>query len=641
MLSAIKDRAQGWIAWAIVIVISIPFALWGVNSYFEAQSKVVVAEVNGEEIYAEEFQGALERQRAAMQRFLGQQYDPDMMDKPSVRLGVVENLVRDRLLVRDAIDKGYRISDAQLGELILGQEQFQRDGTFVPELYDRAVRTAGYTDSNAFEQMLRQNNALAQVRNGFTETSFVTGTERDRIARLQTQEREVDYVVLSPQRYLDKVEVAEEDIKARYESSPEAYRTPEKVRVEYIRLSLVDVARQFEPGEEELREAYQANRDRYVSEQRHAAHILVTVPAGTDEQAEAQAREKAADIARKAREGADFAELARQHSDDPGSAAQGGDLGYVGRGATDPAFEQALFELAVDQISDPIRSSFGFHVIRLVDAKTEEKDFDAVRDDLAQEIARGRATDRFLEMAETFRNLVYEHPSSLGPASSELELEVQRSEWFTRNGGTGIASNPDVVKAAFSDEVLTEGLNSETIEVDLDTLVAVRKLDHQPSEVRSLDDVRASIEAALKVEAAGQHAAEEAGRLKAELEGGAGLDALAQRHGLELRNPGLIRRTAAGEIDPRIVREVFRAPRPAGKPVYGVVDLGPQGSALYALTAVADKSSGELDEDDLTRAANTARTRLGDDLFLSYERGLRQEAEVEINREELRLGSEG
>jgi len=635
MLSAIKERAQGWIAWAIVIVITIPFALWGVNSYFEAQSKIVVAEVNGEKIYGEEYQVALDRQRAAMQRLLGKRYDPSMMDRPSVRLGVVENLVRDRLLVRDAIDKGYRISDAQLSELILSQQQFQRNGKFVPELYDRAVRSAGYSDSNAFEEMLRQNNALAQVRNGFAESAFVTDTERTRIARLQTQEREIDYFVLAPQRYLDSIKVSEDQIKARYDANPDAYRTDERVKVEYLRLSLADVAKQFQPTEEELREAYEANRDRYVSEQRHAAHILLTVPAGADEKAEAKVRDQAEQLAQRARDGADFAKLAEQYSQDPGSAKQGGDLGYVVRGATDPAFEQVLFALEPGQISDPVRTSFGYHVIRLIDAKTERKDFDAVRDELAQEIARGRATDRFLEMAETFRNLVYEHPTSLAPAATELGLEVKDSDWFTRAGGPGVASNAQVVKAAFSDEVLNEGLNSETIELDLDTLVAVRKLDHEPSAVRPLEDVRASIEAALKADAARERAAEEARSMRGELENGVGLEQLAARHEVKLRNPGRLMRTAGGEVDPRIVSAVFRAPRPQGGPVYGVVDLGPQGSALYALNAVHDSEPDALKQEALDRAASIARTHMGEDQFLSYERGLRQSAEVEINKEEL------
>ncbi|MFV1968703.1 MAG: SurA N-terminal domain-containing protein, partial [Pirellulaceae bacterium] len=326
MLAAIKDKAQGWFAWVIVIFISIPFALWGISSYFEAQATVIVAEVNGNEITHKAFLSALERERLRL-RDSGQQ-----PDSRQLKTWTLNGLVEQSVLIEATERAGYRISDAQLQAAIQGFEIFQRDGRFAPDLYQRFVLSRGYRNPSALEEEFRNLSIIQQAQDGFVQSAIVTDLEIDRLLTLQGEQRELAYVVISPKRFLEKMVVSDEDVQAFYTDNTSQFRSPEQTRVQYVELTIDDVAAAEDASsEEELRKYYEENIDRYHVEQRRARHILIK-PAGSTPEQEKAASDKAQELVKRLRAGEDFGKIAKAESDDSGSAAKGGDLGFIARG---------------------------------------------------------------------------------------------------------------------------------------------------------------------------------------------------------------------------------------------------------------------------------------------------------------------
>ncbi len=637
MLSAIRDRAKGWIAWIIVILITIPFALWGINSYFDALTRIVVAEVDGTEVDSQTYQRALADQRQALQQSLGGRIAPEILDSATFKLQVLEGIVGQLLLTQDAEEQGYRISDAQLKELIQSTGQFQRDGRFAPDLYEGALRRAG-SNATEFEQRLREQNAIQQIQNGFTESAFLTTTDLNRMIGLQEQKRRFSYVQIKPGRFKKDVIVPAKEVEAYYFANKEKYRIPEQVRVEYVRLSVDDLIEKITPDEARLRQAYEENIGRYtIPEERRASHILIQIPGGADPAVEKRALEKAESLAKQIRDGAAFAALAKKHSDDTESGAKGGDLGYFNRGMIDQAFEEALYRLKPGEVSAPVRTSFGYHLIKLAKLKPQvRKAFAAVRAQLVKEVSRKQAEERFLELAETFSDFVYERPDSLKPAAETLQLKIQQSAWFGRNGGTGIAANPKIVAAAFSEEVLNQELNSETIELDINTMVALRALGYRESTIKPLIAVRNEIERQLKDDLVRKRAVETGQKIEAALQRGDLLPKVAGRYGLKIRSPGLVSRRDTAGVDARLISALFRAGRPqAGSRIYGSVSLGDAGYVVFALDKVEEGNPANAKDElvDNVKKALTKRRGLG--YYLSYQHGLRNRADIVIHADKL------
>lgn len=636
MLANIRDKAKGWVAWLLVILISIPFALWGINSYFEAQARVPVAEVNGETISLDDFQQALEAQRRALRRSLGKRATPGLLDSPRLKRQVLDAMIARQLLIEDAAARGFRISDAQLRELIRSDPAFQRGGRFDKRLYERALRNAGL-DPVAFEESLRADNTIAQLRNGFVESAIVPMAELNRLLRIVDQVREFEYATLRPAMFMTAIRVSEEDVRAYYDSHRNDFQEPEKVRLQYLRLSVGDIARKIRVDEAALRQAYQEEANRYVvPEARRARHILVRVSEGADANAVAEARRKAESLRARLLDGADFAELARKESADRLTATKGGDLGFVSRGVMEPAFDKALFALRPGEISRPVRTRYGWHLIRLEAVRPEKrKPLAEVRAELEAQIRRKEASRRFLDLAETFRDLVYEQPDSLQPAADELDLKVETTDWVTRRGGKGIAGNPKVVAAAFSEEVLA-GENSEVIELDPDTLVALRIAEHRPARQRPLTEVRDEVERRLRIEKARARAVEAGQKILARLRAGGDWKSLLGAAGVSARSSGVVKRDAAEGVPSAVLRQAFRLTKPREGPTYGALDRGAEGYVLIRLTRVTDGDPAKVDDKLRKRARELLRRRNGEEFFAAYREGLRQAADIVIHEDNLR-----
>lgn len=586
MLATIREKIQGWFATVILVIIGIPFALWGINSYFEGEGSRPVAEVDGVEIDVSVYRNALERQRQNMRQFLGNNVDARLLDSPAFKTRVVEDLVEQTLLQGYAQEHGFAVADADLARAIRGIPQFQENGKFDPGRYQALLRSNGLSIS-AFERNMRDDLMAAQIRGGFGQ-AMVPEADIDRLGALLAERRTISVATLAPKDLLAGINVSPDDIERYYQSHLDDYKVPETVRVAYIELSADQLAAQQTPTEEDIRAFYNEEAARFVTpEQRRASHILITVPAdATPAQAE-EALKKAQGIRAAVVAGEDFAAAARKHSQDPVSAAKGGDLGFSGRDAFVKEFEAALYSLKKGEISAPVKTQYGYHIIKLVDLKPEiRKPFAEVRAELEKTLRQRQAEERFFELSQTLQNALYEHPDSLEPAAKAMGLKIQHSDWFGRQGGPGIAQHRPVVDAAFAPEVLAQQRNSDAIEVAPTRFVAVRVTEKQPARERPLAEVQAQVTAAVKQERAGQVAQQRGAALLAELQKGTDLKSAAKTQGATLSPATEIGRQERGALPAQVVAAAFKAPRPGDRPTYTGVDLGAGGYAVVVISAV-------------------------------------------------------
>jgi peptidyl-prolyl cis-trans isomerase D len=490
-----------------------------------------------------------------------------------------------------------------------------------------------------FEQRLRAENLTRQVQIGLSDSVIVTDAEVTALARLLAQERVVAAVTISPEMYEKTARISPEEIEKYYEANADQFKTQDQVRVQFLELKAGALSAKYQPDEAELRRAYEEEAARYVTpEKRRLSHILITLPEGAADSEAGKAFTKIQEIERKLRSGGDFAQLARQHSQDPDSAKKGGDLGELRAGLLPKPLEQAARELKLREMSKPVRSEYGYHILMLTaHAPEKRKSIAEVKPELVKMLRQRRTEEQFAERAEKFRNLVYENPDSLQATANTLELDIQTSDWFTRSGGTGIAKNLKVVEAAFGPEVLSKSRNSDAIEVDNQTLVAVRVVDHRPSTRRPLSEVRAQIERNLRQQEARRQATEKANALMADLNAGSALDKLAARYALKYQAEKKVSREQSAGLDRRIVAAAFRAARPsASKPlVYGIADLGSQGQAVFALRQVVEVPADQLPAAIKDKARRQLSERRGQGLYTAYRNGLRQQADVTIVNERL------
>ncbi|MHB8536275.1 MAG: peptidylprolyl isomerase, partial [Sulfuricaulis sp.] len=549
---------------------------------------------------------------------------------------VLDGLIDQSLLAQDVQKQGYRLSDAQLAQMIQTLPNFQRDGKFDPAMYQAVLQGEGM-DPHEFETRLRNQILTRQVETGLSESGFVTKNDVAHVARLVSQEREVAYAVIDAPALMAKIPVSARDIEQYYTSHPDLFQTPEQVRVDYLTLSAADLDVNDQPTEEELKKAYADEAARYViPEKRRASHILISLPAkATDKQAK-EALLKIQDIAAKIHAGSNFAAMAKKYSMDSATAAEGGDLGNVRRGVLPKELEAVVYALKPGEVSKPVRSPYGYHLVKLT-AYTPEKrrSFAEARKDLIKQVQRNKGENKFFDLSEKFRNKVYEQPDSLAPAAKAFGIKIQKSDWFSRAGGPGIAANPKVVQAAFEPDVLSQARNSDAVDVSDDSLVAVRVVDHRPVGRQALAQVRTEIEHLIKLERA-QEAAHKLGEEWIhELNAGGLLKALATKRGFIFHPPKEVTRQQGAGVDARVVEAAFRAPRPVqGKPVYDLVDLGNEGFAVLALMDVRDapdKVQAGLRE----QVKSLLDPRRGADYYADYQAGLREKAKIKIYSDQL------
>ena len=635
MLHFIRERAQGWIAWTIIGLLIIPFALWGINQYFDGGGQAVVATVNGAEISQQEFQQTFSEQRSRMQQMLGEQYDSGLFE-PQIKKRVLEDLVNRELLLQNADESGYRISDESILATIHGIESFRQDGVFSAEIYRQQLQAQGQSPA-LFERRLQRALMTSQLPAGLANTAFVTDAELDAIIRLQEQKRHIAYLVLPVAKYEDKNDASDDAVAKYYDANRDRYMTPEQVRVEYVELQAGELGKQTEPSEDELRKFYDSRETQFaVPEERHARHILIQVPEGADEATVKQAEGKALDILKRIRAGESFAELAKANSDDPGSAQLGGDLGFFGRGLMEPDFEKVVFALNKGDVSEPVLTSFGFHIIKLEDIHTEQrKPYDEVKDELREQYRKDAAEREFFDLSEKLTNLAYETPDSLTAAAEKLGLKLKESPFLTRSGAAGLFANPRLVDVAFSEEVLKNGYNSEPIEIGENHVVVLRTKEHQEAAQKELAEVKDQIVQQILGERAGERVKETGASLIKRLAAGEAMQVIAQELKLEWQQAGEIGRS--GDSVPSVIaNQAFRFQKPAGEtPSFGSVAMQNGDFALIAVSKVIDGDAAALDQSArqaLRQRIVNMRGAAADDALIGM---LKANAKVSIKSDDL------
>ena len=591
MLQSIRDRAQGIIVWTIVGLIIITFALFGLSSYLSGTAKSVVASVNGVEISETDLLREYQNAQQRLQQMLGENYRADLFNEQIMKQQVLEGLIQ-REVVNQYLDaENYQVAPQQVVSTLQNMPAFHdANGEFSVENYRKVLSLQGIP-AELFEIQLALDIANEHLRNGIARTSFITDTEAQRFQNLQEQQREIGYVRIPQQRYVAQIKVSEEEIASYYEQNPNEFSTAEQVSVDYVELNLADLAKQVDVSDAEIRDFYDRHQENYISqqEQRKVRHILITVDADVDDQT---ARQKTEAIAARITNGEDFATLAKTESQDPGSAAQGGDLGFIMLGVMDKAFEQAAFQLKENELSQPVRTRFGYHLIQVTEIKPVElRPFDEVKAQIRQDLQVQQAEQRFYEEVDRLNNLSYEIPDSLQPVAEQLGLQVKQSPLFTASGGEGLFSNDRLVSAAFSDEVLQQNRNSELVELS-DTHVMVLHLrEHKAAALRPLDEVRTMIAGRIKQQQARALAARDAEAILSRFAASEAPEKVVQDYQQEWQKPGLIKRQATeiDKLNEQIREAAFELPRPAAnQPQLTSLMLSGGDAVVLALYAVQD-----------------------------------------------------
>jgi len=618
MLQVIRDRAQGVIAWIIIILIVIPFALWGVNEYIQDDTVLLAAKVDDVEIPLQDFQRSYQSERSFRKRILGKNFDPNQLDDAAIKQSAIDRLVNSTLLAKSASDAGFVISNAQLSMNIRNMREFQVGDHFDQARYASLLSSLGITQAS-FEKDLRQQFLSEQLMTGLNEGEFVLPGEAEVYHKLSRQRRSFDYLVLSPKGFGKGVEISDAAVQAAYDQDRDRYKTPEQVTVSYIELSRQALARKVpSPSDDELMQVYEDRQAEFGQpEQRHAHHILIEVAKDASEADVEKARKKAEDLRKKILGGASFEKIAKKESDDSGSARSGGDLGFFDRGMMTKPFEDAAFSMARGDLSEPVRSEFGFHLIRLDEIKKAAvKPFAEVRGRLLRDYRSAKAEDEFFDYADRLTDLVYEHPDTLEVAAQELGLKVETSEPFTRDSGSGIAEDSSVRTAAFSSEVLTEGNNSDALQLDGGSrLVVLRVKHHEASRPQELKQVSGIIRKKLVEKAAAELAQNKGAELVTALQEGRSPKSVAKISGQTWQSSGLVQRTASG-VPQAILEQAFVMPKPDkdGAVVSSGIALADGGYAIVLLHAVndkggVDKKPGQTDADVV---AESVRQRQAD-----------------------------
>jgi len=619
LLQKIRDHAQGWFAYFLFGMLIIPFAVWGINYYFEGGGPTDAALVGDSRVSLQEFQRAYQQQRQRMQAMLGGNMDPALLEGPRLKQDVLRQLVDERVLDQSARDQGFRVGDRQLRNAILALPVFQQGGGFDKELYERLLRNQGYT-ATAFEESLRQSLAAGQLREGVSTSALVTPTELEQWVALLKQRRELQYVVLPLARYVDRTTVEDGAIQEYFEKNKDRFVKPEQVRLQFIELKLAQIVEGVTIGEAELKTAYEEQIARYGRpEERSASHILVKLPPNAGQEAVEKARIQAQRIADGIHSGAkSFDQALQEAKTDSTGELEGGELGVIGKGMFDsPAFETALFALPkAGEVSEPVRMPSGFHIIRL-DGVTPArvKPFEEVRETVAAELRQQKAENRLYEIGQTLANLGYEHPDSLEPAAKALDASIQESGWFDRKGGEGIAANPKVVESAFGEDVLKRSVNSEPLELGSGHIVMIRVKEHKDATPRTLDESREDIVKALREQKAREAIARDVEALKARAARGEHPQILAAEFEGEFKNVGLVGRDAA-TVDRVVLDVAFRLPQPgAGQVTLGSAALTNGDQVVLEVARVVPGQKDALSDSERKTLAQHLAQRTGADQF--------------------------
>lgn len=635
MLQSIRENVSGWVAGVIISLLTIPFALWGINNYFVSSVEDYVAKVNDYEISTSEFQERLRQYQQRMQAMFGDSLDASYFQQPLIKRQLLDSLIQERLLIDEATSQGFAVDSKTLAETIAGFEAFQIDGQFNPEVY-RSLLKQRLMSPQQFEQDIAEQILMSQVPQLLTSTAVLGEAELNVLASLRFQKRSWNYLLLDEMAIADKPEVSDEEIKSYYEENSERYMTEEKIRIAYIEINEEDFLDDVEVDEAVISERYEAQKQRFITPaRRKVSHILIELAEDASDEEMQAADKRMQEVIGKLESGSSFSELAREYSEDPGSSESGGDLGWVDKGMMVPEFEQAMLALnEVGQVSEVVRSPFGLHLIRLNAYEPETGlELSEARPELEAEYRKEQAERRYLDAADKAVDLSYEFSENLKITAEELGLQVQESDWFTRTNGDGIAALDNIRDTAWSDAIMYEAVNSDPVEIGKNHTVILRLLDRQDPELKPLEAVRETISVSIYSEKLGNMLTDLYGKMKQTVQEGKTMSELATEFDLGLMEEKEIARTGSDAANPQLKQHVFATAVNQDAPK--CVELSTQSYACFRLTAVNNGSLSALSDEEKEQLANELKRRSGNAELNALLASLKSKAEIKIQEDRL------
>ena len=621
MLEVIRAHSKGWLAKLILTLITVPFALFGIDAYLkDAGAGASVAKVDGATISIQEYRNAMQSLRDRLQK--ENPKDIGALDSPEVKQSVLDRLINTRLLNAEVDNNNFKVTNEQLAQFITSLPEFQQGGKFSQEVYDKLLSQNQMTPSQ-FEKKMRGELLLQQVRDGVPGLAFTSKAVEDAVLNVEHQQREVSVAEIKTADFISQVNVDPSEVQAYYEKHKDKFKVPEQVKLEFVMLSANTLIPKMQTTDEEAKKFYDENASKFQgSEQRHASHILIGAGASASPEAKAEAKKKAEQVLAEVKKNpAKFAELAKKYSQDPGSAEKGGDLGTFGRGSMVKPFEDAAFSMKPGEVSGLVQSDFGYHIIKLTEIVGQGQGFETLKPQIRAELMYQKALVKFSEQAEAFSATVYEQSTSLKPVADAYNIPVQKTEWLSYADGAKFFKSDKLMTLVFTNEVLKDKRNTEAVEVSNNTLVSARVVEYKASAPRSFDEVKGGIADLLKIEKATKLAIDKGAASLASLKSSK------EVAGLDWITPVVVDRKNAQGLTDLTMSNVFKVDTNK-LPAYAGIADSQKGYLLIKVTAVQNKLA---DEESRKTALLDLRTAMASEFSSAYIGTLKSNKKIMVN----------
>lgn len=615
MLLKIREKTQGVFSWLILLLICVPFGLWGIQNYLDVGQEKPVASVGEQDFFQRDVNRAYAQ--------FSQNLQGMNVDEQTVRKQALDKLIRDEVMLQYVQDQGLVVNDETTRKYIASLDYFKTDGKFDNRQY-KALLASQRMTSNEFAGRIRKALIMEQFQRSIIDSGFATAYDIDSFFQIQNQQRNAEMVTVPIVTITEKP--TEEEVTNYYQQNQDNYKTAEQVAIEYIEVSMDKLAADVEADEAQLMAFYEEQNEEFVTkERRKISHILF---------ADSDSALEKANKARERLNTEEFTQLANELSDDKLSAEKGGDLGLIVSGEMQKEFEEAAFALQIGEISQPVKTEFGYHLIKVTElTEGSVKPYIDVKDKVKQAYQKAQAENAFFELGETLAEVSYENSDSLDAAVEATNIASTKTGLFTRAGGMDIAGEKAVIEAAFSEDVLA-GNNSEPIELGTDRVVVLRMVNHQVAELKELEEVKSFVEEALMIESAKVQTIAKAKQIKSDAQSGITLKSLADKTGLEYKSlSDLVRNN--GELDWQISRAIFSAAKPKGdQPTTVQVGLATGEQVVVNVISVTEGAQpGNEDKNRQLAKTNIAKALAQSD-FNSTLSSLQAAATITVNETE-------
>jgi len=624
-----RNLLRGWLGKVLLFIFILPFAFFGIEGIFKSGSSQDVAmTVNGVEISKMEVSRGIEDQRRNLKQQMGGAINDSFLTDDILRPRVIEGLVQKELIRQAAEKDGLAVSSNLVKSYVRSLPQFQDDkGEFSNDKLEALLVQANFTKARLFDAV-QESMVLEQLQSGIARTAFITQPELDYIVRLNGQSRTISFTALDASPMAAGIELTQDELQTYFDAHKDNYRTQEKVKINYVTVDLDSFTGDVKVDEQDVVAAY----NEYVAglsaqERRRASHIMVEV---NDDRSDSDAKARIQEVLDKLNGGESFADVAKNYSDDAASAANGGDLDYAGRGVYDPAFDTALFGLAKEgDVSAPVKTEYGYHIIKLTGVeRPEQESFDAKKEELTASLRHEKARHKLDEAIDNLNRMAFES-GDLQTIAETYNKKVETTPLITQSGGTGIAAEPAFIKAAFSESVVQEGLNSEVIELPNDTIAVLRLAEHQPARDRTLDEVETEVRTAMTQQKVQELAKAKATEIVEKLQNGTDLAAVAAEYGLTWKLDQTVTRQSQ-EVPRTVISAAFEMPHPAQGAVSAKKVSLPSGNQQIIVLSAVEDGKNDLSAEEVVQATASAGEQLGSQDFNNYVASLKDSAEIEI-----------